>query len=59
MAVSELQGNRNPLIDHADWASRIDVLAGFGYRALACVEGTRGRPMSLGRLLTSAGQWLT
>ena len=29
MAVAELQGNRNPLMHHPDWASRIDFLADF------------------------------
>jgi hypothetical protein len=30
MAFAELHGNRNPLIDHPDWASQIDFRAGFG-----------------------------
>jgi endonuclease I len=29
-AIAETQGNRNPLIDHPDWAARIDFGAGFG-----------------------------
>lgn len=29
-AVFELQGNRNPLIDHADWAGKIDFSLGLG-----------------------------
>jgi endonuclease G len=29
-AIAETQGNRNPLIDHADWAARIDFATGFG-----------------------------
>ena len=33
MAVEEIQGNRNPLIDHPEWATRIDFLAGFGQPA--------------------------
>jgi endonuclease I/RimJ/RimL family protein N-acetyltransferase len=28
-AIAELQGNRNPLIDHPEWADRIDFDAGF------------------------------
>ena len=28
-AIFELQGNRNPLIDHAEWAERIDFEASF------------------------------
>ena len=30
MAIFEKQGNRNPLIDHPDWASRIDFRLGLG-----------------------------
>ncbi|MDP8910188.1 MAG: endonuclease, partial [Chloroflexota bacterium] len=29
-AIEEIQGNRNPLIDHPDWATKIDFAAGFG-----------------------------
>ncbi|KMO30837.1 hypothetical protein VQ02_27320 [Methylobacterium variabile] len=29
-AIEEMQGNRNPLIDHPEWASRIDFAAGLG-----------------------------
>jgi endonuclease I len=29
-AIEQSQGNRNPLIDHADWAARIDFEARFG-----------------------------
>ena len=29
-AIEQSQGNRNPLIDHPDWAARIDFAAGFG-----------------------------
>jgi endonuclease I len=29
-AIFEKQGNRNPLIDHPDWAARIDFRAGLG-----------------------------
>jgi endonuclease I len=29
-AIFEIQGNRNPLIDHPEWAERIDFAAGFG-----------------------------
>ncbi|MDQ3676309.1 MAG: endonuclease, partial [Actinomycetota bacterium] len=29
-AIEEIQGNRNPLVDHPDWAARIDFFAGFG-----------------------------
>ena len=29
-AIEELQGNRNPLIDHPEWAAKIDFAAGFG-----------------------------
>jgi endonuclease I len=29
-AIQETQGNRNPLIDRPDWATRIDFDAGFG-----------------------------
>jgi len=28
--IFEAQGNRNPLIDHPDWATHIDWRAGFG-----------------------------
>jgi endonuclease G, mitochondrial len=28
-AIAELQGNRNPLIDHPDWAERIDFSAAW------------------------------
>ena len=28
-AIAELQGNRNPMIDHPDWASRIDFAAAW------------------------------
>jgi endonuclease I len=28
-AIAELQGNRNPLIDHPDWAERIDFTAAW------------------------------
>jgi hypothetical protein len=28
--IIETQGNRNSLIDHPDWATRIDFGAGFG-----------------------------
>lgn len=31
-AVFEKQGNRNPLIDHPEWADRIDFAAGLGRR---------------------------
>jgi endonuclease G len=30
-AVAELQGNRNPLIDHPEWAERIDFDASFAH----------------------------
>ena len=30
MAIFELQGNRNPLIDRPEWARKIDVALGFG-----------------------------
>ena len=29
-AIFEMQGNRNPLIDHSDWAPRIDFALGIG-----------------------------
>lgn len=29
MAVAEKQGNRNPLIDHPEWASLIDFARGL------------------------------
>jgi endonuclease I/V8-like Glu-specific endopeptidase len=29
-AIAEIQGNRNPLIDHPDWAERISFHTGFG-----------------------------
>ena len=29
-AIAQLQGNRNPLVDHPEWARRIDFGAGFG-----------------------------
>lgn len=29
MAIFQVQGNRNPLIDHPEWASRIDFLRGL------------------------------
>ena len=29
-AIAELQGNRNPLIDHPEWAERIAFEQGFG-----------------------------
>ena len=29
-AIAELQGNRNPLIDHPEWADKIDFSASFG-----------------------------
>jgi endonuclease G, mitochondrial len=28
-AIHEAQGNRNPLIDHFDWAARIDFRSGL------------------------------
>jgi endonuclease G, mitochondrial len=30
MAIFELQGNRNPLIDHPEWAGRLDFSAALG-----------------------------
>jgi endonuclease G len=30
MAIFELQGNRNPLIDHPDWGAKIDFKGGLG-----------------------------
>jgi len=30
MAIFELQGNRNPLIDHPEWAQRVAFAAGLG-----------------------------
>jgi endonuclease G, mitochondrial len=30
MAIAELQGNRNPLIDHPEWAERISFETAFG-----------------------------
>lgn len=30
MAIFKVQGNRNPLIDHPEWATRIDFLKGLG-----------------------------
>jgi len=30
MAIFEMQGNRNPLIDHPGWAERVDFSAGLG-----------------------------
>jgi len=30
LAIAELQGNRNPLIDHGDWARRIDFAGAWG-----------------------------
>ncbi len=29
-AIYEVQGNRNPLIDHADWSDKIDFIMGLG-----------------------------
>ena len=29
-AIAEMQGNRNPFIDHPGWADKIDFTAGFG-----------------------------
>jgi endonuclease G, mitochondrial len=29
-AIAELQGNRNPLVDHPEWAERLDFGASFG-----------------------------
>ena len=29
-AIAEMQGNRNPLIDHPEWASRIPFETAFG-----------------------------
>lgn len=29
-AIAEVQGNRNPLIDHSEWADAIDFAQGFG-----------------------------
>lgn len=29
-ATEELQGNRNPLVDHPEWATKIDFTTGFG-----------------------------
>jgi endonuclease G, mitochondrial len=34
-AIAELQGNRNPLIDHPQWATAITFAAGFGCAATA------------------------
>ncbi len=30
MAIFELQGNRNPLIDNPEWAGRLDFSAALG-----------------------------
>ena len=30
MAIFAIQGNRNPLVDHPEWAGRIDFALGFG-----------------------------
>jgi endonuclease G len=44
-AIAELQGNRNPLIDHSEWAERVDFEASFGGRGgdrHACGKSTFG-----------------
>lgn len=41
-AIFEKQGNRNPLIDHPDWAGRIDFAAGLGRRGLELAGSTPG-----------------
>jgi endonuclease I len=32
MAIAEIQGNRNPLIDHPEWANAIAFEDAFGQR---------------------------
>jgi len=41
-AIFEKQGNRNPLIDHPEWAGRIDFAAGLGRRGRELVKSGRG-----------------
>jgi endonuclease I/V8-like Glu-specific endopeptidase len=48
-AIYEKQGNRNPLIDHPEWAERIDFGAGLGVRGreLARTGSGAGEPVRL------------
>ena len=41
-AIFEKQGNRNPLIDHQEWAERIDFAGGLGRRGRELVRSRRG-----------------
>jgi endonuclease I/V8-like Glu-specific endopeptidase len=52
-AIFEKQGNRNPLIDHSDWAERIDFAAGLGRRGreLAGIGRGAGEPERLNEAL--------
>ena len=34
-AIQELQGNRNPFIDHPEWADKVDFLQAFPAQAQA------------------------
>ena len=40
-AIAETQGNRNPLIDHPEWATRIDFDAGFARPETALTASDR------------------
>jgi endonuclease G, mitochondrial len=45
-AIAEVQGNRNPLIDHPEWADKIDFVAGLGeYGRKAEISGASGLPI--------------
>ena len=39
-AISELQGNRNPFIDHPDWADKVDFTPGIRKRRSSAKEGS-------------------
>lgn len=45
-AIAEVQGNRNPLIDHPEWADKIDFAQGLGdYGKNATISGATGLPI--------------
>jgi endonuclease I len=52
-AIFEKQGNRNPLIDHPEWAERIEFAAGLGRRGreIAGVRSRAGDPERLDEAL--------
>ena len=45
-AIAEIQGNRNPFIDHPEWAEKVDFTKAFGaYGQTAEVSGATGPPI--------------